>query len=142
MWHHHFENCCLTSFLCSTKKQITQTLTEATFPCTLDFEEHAFLYSTHRHFLLFSIEHLYWYFLFVTTTLIMNTNVFIFISLFVDLLAFTLILPLFPSILDCYSKSDNVRIFFFISVNGIYFYFLIRLDCTIRFKVLLFLANI
>ena len=33
----------------------------------------------------------------------------VFLSLFVDLLGFTVILPLLPSLLDYYSKRDEVR---------------------------------
>lgn len=40
----------------------------------------------------------------------MNINVTIFVSLILDLLAFTLILPLLPSTLECFSKNDVVRI--------------------------------
>ncbi|KAH7642515.1 major facilitator superfamily domain-containing protein 10 [Dermatophagoides farinae] len=37
----------------------------------------------------------------------MNVNRFIFISLLIDLLAFTLILPLLPSLLECFAKQDT-----------------------------------
>ncbi len=37
-----------------------------------------------------------------------STNYVVFTSLVIDLLAFTLILPLMPSILDYYSANDRV----------------------------------
>lgn len=38
----------------------------------------------------------------------MSTNAVLFLSLVLDLLAFTLILPLMPSILDYYARHDQV----------------------------------
>lgn len=38
----------------------------------------------------------------------MGVNTVIFVSLLLDLLAFTLILPLLPSTLECFSVSDEV----------------------------------
>lgn len=38
----------------------------------------------------------------------MNKNVVLFISLLLDLLGFTIILPLIPSILDYYAANDDV----------------------------------
>lgn len=38
----------------------------------------------------------------------------IFVSVLIDLLGFTVILPLFPSLLDFYAKNDGVRKLIFI----------------------------
>ena len=39
----------------------------------------------------------------------MKQKIVVFISLLLDLLAFTLILPLFPKIFDYYASNENVR---------------------------------
>lgn len=43
----------------------------------------------------------------------MNQKTVVFVSLILDLLAFTLILPLFPKILDYYESIENVENLFF-----------------------------
>lgn len=70
----------------------------------------------------------------------MNVNIFIFISLVIDLLAFTLILPLLPSLLECFSKYDNVIINFLLKLILIFDFS--RVDCIFTLITLLFPARI
>lgn len=52
----------------------------------------------------------------------MNSTVYIvFISLLLDLLAFTMILPLLPSLLDHYKENDTIGIYGWLS-NKIYYF--------------------